>query len=51
MAVMSYKQANLPNSEVNLLKLVPVLLTLHFVGLTHPGSDPTGSQILFKLSA
>lgn len=51
MAVKSYKQANLPNSEVNLLKLVPVHLTLHFAVLTHPGTGPTGSQIPFKLSA
>lgn len=46
----SYKQANLPNSEVNLLKLVPVVLTLHFAGLTHPGSDPTGSDSLHIVS-
>lgn len=44
MAVKRYKQANLPNSEVNLLKLVPAVLTLHFAGLTHPGSDSTGSD-------
>lgn len=50
MAVKSYKQANLPNSEVNLLKLVPAVLTLHFAGLTHPGSDSTGSDSLHVIS-